>query len=240
MGSIDCSRDPLILSSLLRLGTKYEVSHLREKSLAALESLYPVDLKLWKLAETLREVTLDKRANSPAVLFLLANAVDASQAHSFLPTLLFLCANNSMQEILDGAEYGGTNQKLEVHLQRAVLIARPTLHRMARDILLAPFLPLTIEFVDEASHTFIARRKQVSYKWGEKCNKDTCARQRVIFWMKAVNRDYLGGCILSVLREKFAFSLCADCEEELQEKTNSRARREKSWKSLPKIFGLVD
>lgn len=121
-------RDVPLIVSVLRLSTKYQVSWLRKRAIAALQRWYPSKLEDYTpIGQSARPLQDHSRH------VLVANAARETDVPVLLPSaLLFCCATANARVLYDGLEANGERYTLVDANKRAVFFGRLRLSHAAR------------------------------------------------------------------------------------------------------------
>ena len=115
---------------MLRLATKYEVSHLRTQAVEILSIPYPRTLEGWRT----RDANMSAHKLGKSYLdscFSVANVVQETEVIEVLPAALLECCNRPIKTIVGSLCGTSPPGELNATNKQAVLIARPLLSSMA-------------------------------------------------------------------------------------------------------------
>jgi len=108
-----------IVTSVLRLATKYDVAYLRSRALAHLLSTYPTTLEGWKARDTVR--TIPGVENTPFAALSTATEFDLPW---LVPSIVYCISSHDMAKTLDGAEWADGTLELSWADKKRCLVAR--------------------------------------------------------------------------------------------------------------------
>lgn len=115
----------LVKVGILRISTKYAVSHLRQHVLRVVEKLFPTSKEHF-LVILVNVHSLDSKI-SVSDTFLMANVARELGATALLVTALFLCCLHSLDDVLDGIPSSSGHIELNEANKRAIIRSRSNL-----------------------------------------------------------------------------------------------------------------
>ena len=201
------------ISSLVRMGHKYEIDSAMDSALAYLRSYYPSDFGSWK-ANT-EGAPKFQPVHSIGVL----NLARLTEAFDMIPAAFWICCNLDIEELRGGFEReDGTLETLSTTDLVNVLIAREELAKMTAHGCLC-----VLDIIVDGPCT---------------CDdSDSNCRSSVSEVVKrlAESDSYIGptltGCWISFLNGELSMSFCSDVVEAVEEKQEEQLRE--AWDRLP-------
>jgi len=221
---ISGNTDLRIVLSLLRLGTKYDVPHLKESTISVLEHIFPSTLGEWDETDEIRE---ELNEQCWPWDFMTANSAREHLVLHILPAALLECSTFKLQAVVDGQQFGDTLYNLNFENKRAVILANPHLHHINRT--------QAFRFL----HDHLTRSRSCA-------TKDDCRRIRMEIVAEHDEEDPSMGMILIPSHGAFSTlqvrmksdGYCGSCIG--YDKIIFHEEREEIWKQLPSLFGLPD
>ncbi|KAH8100768.1 hypothetical protein BXZ70DRAFT_935741 [Cristinia sonorae] len=212
-----------VLSEMLRISTKYEISNLRQSVLDALRHYFPSSLEAFHTAKTTHHSHL-----TTGDYFLLANTCRETGVTSILPMILLICAHQDLTAILDGVPYPHTPSghiELSPKNKRIILGARPQLTHIARTVTLGVL--------------YSARGHCAAAWFWKPFRMVICGdKKRWAGWQMITEcrKDGFNSPMPETFGPFDTFEFCRHCQREYDAGV-AQGRRE-TWDGLPEIFGL--
>lgn len=226
--------DLSVLSSLLRLSTKYDVPHIRRRAISALQHYFPTTLSAYYNA---RERRRTHATGGVSTYFLLANTCREAKADVLLPSILYSCSAQQLASILDGVpdlSRGGTTVHVELSHEnkRAVVQSRHQLAALARTVTLR-----WLYFSDQEGEG-----GGRGGGGGGGCRDARCVAIRRKVGAKLLEGRASDGFVnpLSPFHDAFVELIDGDCCEACQRALERcvEGGREEVWQKVPAVFRL--
>ena len=211
--------DFFVVAAVLRLSTKYEVPYLRERSIKALEQLYPPELTAFEAS-----IPGTSRIRSfPGRVFAAVNLARECNVATVLPVALFRCCTGmNVVELLDGVfgKDGLAHHALDWTDKRLCLIARSVLETRARKY--------TMAFLMGPPPNSVCTTRQA-------CDS---VRLRYLRTVELTNANYgkVNPLLTGLRWDAFHREICAACYAAARH--DYKREKEALWQDLPTIFGL--
>lgn len=215
------------VSAMLRLGSKYQVDHVRDEAIHRLRRCFPSKLSAfparnvylqdpgWALSES-----ISLRKKDAIAVVNLARAFDLD---FLLPPAFYLCAQLDDDELVDGVtDDFGEPVKLSSHDLKICIQGRTSLTKADVRSLKPLFFPKPSDkcFKAQGGECIEVKRQLVQELWYENLANPN-ALVEATHWLKSY----------AVSRQN---PLCSPCVEELMEAYD--LQRQKTWDSLGKYF----
>jgi len=211
---------------LLHMGTKYDVSTIRNAAVSVLKTIFPSTLKGWDESANVR----DALAYDHWVWeFAVANSAREHSLRSILPAALHSCSRFKLTDIYDGFTLGNTNHSINPEDKRVLLISKAKLNFVHRT--------QTYKFVEEDLNSGALRTCHTS----QECRKFRKTMRELI---DEKEENQMDPRIILIPKAKFdlfqvhakAAGYCDECLDE--DARIFREEREKIWEKLPSLFDL--
>lgn len=206
-------KDYNIVTSIIRLGDKYQVDFLIRRSLPVFTAIYPATLQKWDGRHTRRQFSPLISLYGRALPFITIELAHVTGMDALLPAAYLECCAYSNAEIVGGVlRPDGSVMTLSIRDQAIILEGRGKLAQAAR---------LHFDFLYSQTFTYApAGRFQALHDWVQS--------RWVGSWMDPFT---LG----------FPWKQYGELKQRggiLQEKKEFDKRRLETWKALPETFGL--
>ena len=128
-----------VVAGVLRLSTKYDVPHLRQRAITHLTTAYPTSLKGWDNRSTARTIPA-----TPYVPFAVLELARATDVDCVLPSAMYCCCTCSVRDILDGVMWAGSRLHMHPADKRTCTIARQNLLTVKANTISAFLMPCDV------------------------------------------------------------------------------------------------
>lgn len=214
------------LAGLLRLSSKYMVSHVRKTVIAFLKEVFPSTLEEWDKSIPTRKALDEKQ---PGWDIILANCAREHDIPIILPAALLKCSLRPWHDIVNGEKQvqGRPYAILNLHNQRDIILAKPELDTL--------FQTQTYQFLWDSRRT---------HGCCQKPKQGFCKTTRAYFLgniIASTKKDGLDiisqSLVEDTLRKMRTRAYCEGCLE--ADRRLCAKNRQRMWDELPKVFGFA-